>query len=314
MDPGERVVALSQWFRTRYAPPGSHATLANYDNWLADDRQPDNFATADRGPVEAIDVLSEKFGSILDEEFLQKAADILDRESTEWIRVPDGEELEQDFEIKNEPSLSDEDSDGLFSMVSYSRRELRDVMPEDATPEEREQIERLLGELLARVVENDPAIESALGDESAARALVLERIRLTREAGERLRKTRSDRNDGLPSRKHNNPPPDATEILAAAEQEIFERGLEFDLQEMEDNLVADRPNTGRLKRSAKQLLRWAASAALMVIRTAAADVRTGIVAVLVEDCLSHDQDKLLVHLQSLRAAANVLLNHLGVVL
>ena len=88
MDPGERVVALAQWFRTRYAPPGSHATRADYDDWLDDERQPDDFATTDRGPVEALDVLSEKFGGMLDEELLQTVADILDRESTEWIDNP----------------------------------------------------------------------------------------------------------------------------------------------------------------------------------------------------------------------------------
>ncbi len=189
MDPGERVVALSQWFRTRYAPPGSHATLADYDDWLVDEHQPDDFATADRGPVEALDVLSEKFGGVLDEEFLQTVADILDRESTEWIRVPDGEESEQDFEIVDEPTLRAQE--GI-----------------DEDEEEEESLDQLAARIITASMSaaDREEIRQAEASLEKARQLTLERLAALDDALSALR-PRNSLDTATPGIGHNGGPP-----------------------------------------------------------------------------------------------------------
>jgi hypothetical protein len=306
MEPGEQVAALYEWFRSRFAAPGSHATLAEYDDWLDDDRQPEDFATADRGPFEALDVLVERFGHAVDEEVLQKTADRLDRDSAEWIRIPEAERRTSEALFSGAPD--EEDGLGSPSVLQLAQEELDAAMQADASAAERARVEQMLRDYAEQANTNDPAIVLAIDDAEAAAALVLERIQAVRSLHEQRASSLGGQGDGLPSRKHNNPPPDDDEIIDAVQWEIWEMGLERELVAAENEARSAAPDVTVLRRVERFVLRVTASAALSVVRDVGGMALSAAAGVVADHRYS---TQILAVWQSLLVALRVLISHCG---
>ena len=158
LDPEDQEVFVVRWFRRRFVTADDARVLLD---------PPDG--PSDR-PFEALDVLEERFGEVVEAEVLSAAADLLERDGTEWFPAA----FEGDSE-RSPPDEGPETEDNEFDPVEPDDvlQALRSV---DAHPEEKRAVAKALKAYEVWALEHDPDIGEALRDRDFATDLVLRRL------------------------------------------------------------------------------------------------------------------------------------------
>lgn len=299
LDAEEQAVYLIRWFRRRYTAPGSHRALLQLGtDWLDDDHQPEEFATSEEEPEDALTILTERFEGVASEDVVDSVASRLEEESPHWFPVPLTEYAEETADLESS------DSDDEASEPDQDD-EIDDAIPNDATEAERAIVRRLLEVYRQRSLSADTEIHDALRIPARAAALVDRRA----AAALRALKERTDKGEiSAPSTSpgigHNGPPADKIESA------FDEDGLERALQDMQAEAESPKPKVDVVRRSRWRALVGLACVALEVVREMSKGGLEFTGAQIVEELWKHP-DELFHKLHGVVMAAEVFVGHIA---
>ena len=202
-------------------------------------------------PFEALDVLEERFGEVVEAEVLSAAADLLERDGTEWFPAA----FEGDSE-RSPPDEGPETEDNEFDPVEPDDvlQALRSV---DAHPEEKRAVAKALKAYEVWALEHDPDIGEALRDRDFATDLVLRRLaeaRRTLLLGPRKGLADPAPDGERPGIGHNRPPPDEAEKRTEGWMSpLDEAALDQELVDMEAEVSKPEPRVATIGNGIRRL-------------------------------------------------------------